>query len=64
MRSKSSISTSRGNRNESKSSSSSSMVKNGCHCGLFSSEISNYVMIKSLAPGDLVKKAWDLCNQD
>ena len=29
-----------------------------------SSKISNYVMMRNLAPGDLVKKAWDLCNQD
>ena len=29
-----------------------------------SSKISNYVMKRNLAPGDLVKKAWDLCNQD
>ena len=33
----------------------------GCE---ISSKISNYVMMRNLAPGDLVKKAWDLCNQD
>ena len=33
----------------------------GCE---ISSKISNYVMMRNLAPGDLVKKAWDVCNQD
>ena len=33
----------------------------GCE---ISSKISNYVMMRNLAHGDLVKKAWDLCNQD
>ena len=33
----------------------------GCE---ISSKISNYVMMRNLAPSDLMKRAWDLCNQD